>query len=212
VRRAAIPTLGSSHYRAGPPPNTLSAVLLVLDHRDSFTFNLAQALETLGARVEVREARRTSLATVRRLRPERVVLGPGPGRPEEAGLALALLRAESDLPILGVCLGHQAIGLSFGGRVARATEPVHGRAVRVAHDGRGLFRGLPTPLRFTRYNSLSVLADDLPDSLEVSARSDDGDLMGLRHRRLPVEGVQFHPESILSERGLDLLANFLALR
>jgi anthranilate synthase component 2 len=187
-------------------------VLLVLDHRDSFTFNLVQAFETLRARVEVREARRTSMATLRRLRPERVVLGPGPGRPEDARLALELLRAGTDLPILGVCLGHQAIGLCFGARVARAPEPVHGRAVRVEHDGRGLFHGLPTPLCFTRYNSLTVTGDALPDCLEASARAADGDLMGLRHRSLPVEGVQFHPESILSERGLDLLANFLALR
>jgi len=185
-------------------------VILLLDHRDSFTFNLVQALEALGARVEVRAARKTSLATLRRLRPSKLVLGPGPGRPEAAELALGALRnVSATLPTLGVCLGFQAIGLAFGGRIARAREPVHGRTVRVTHDGRGLFTGLASPLAFTRYNSLSVLEEGLPNCLEVSARSEDGDLMGLRHREWPVEGVQFHPESVLSERGMELLGNFV---
>jgi anthranilate synthase/aminodeoxychorismate synthase-like glutamine amidotransferase len=185
-------------------------VILLLDHRDSFTFNLSQALETLGARVEVRAARETSLATVKRLRPARLVLGPGPGRPEAAELALRVLRELSPtVPTLGVCLGFQAIGVSFGGRVARAREPVHGRAVRVTHDGRGLFAGLPSPLAFTRYNSLAVEEAGLPACLEIGARAEDGEVMALRHREWPVEGVQFHPESVLSERGMELLANFL---
>jgi anthranilate synthase/aminodeoxychorismate synthase-like glutamine amidotransferase len=185
-------------------------VILLLDHRDSFTFNLAQALETLGARVEVRPARRTSLATVRRLRPARILLGPGPGRPEAAGLALEVLRELAPtVPTLGVCLGFQAIGVGFGGRVERAREPVHGRTVQVSHDGRGLFADLPSPLAFTRYNSLAVLEAGLPACLEVSARAEDGDVMGLRHRAWPLEGVQFHPESVLSEGGMELLGNFL---
>jgi anthranilate synthase/aminodeoxychorismate synthase-like glutamine amidotransferase len=185
-------------------------VLLLLDHRDSFTYNLAQALAALGERVEVRAARSTSLAALRRARPARVVLGPGPGRPEGAELALAVLRELApSTPVLGVCLGFQVIGLAFGARIARAREPTHGRAVPVEHDGRGLFRGLPSPLAFTRYNSLAVRAEGLPECLEVSARARDGEPMGLRHREWPLEGVQFHPESVLSERGMELLANFL---
>jgi anthranilate synthase/aminodeoxychorismate synthase-like glutamine amidotransferase len=185
-------------------------VLLLLDNRDSFTFNLAQAFEALGERVEVRAASRSTLAGLARLRPRRLVIGPGPGRPESAVLALAALRRFApELPTLGVCLGFQAIGLAFGAGIARAQEPVHGRAVRVEHDGRGLFAGLPSPLRFTRYNSLAVRAEGLPACLAVSARAEDGELMGLRHRAWPLEGVQFHPESVLSERGLELLANFL---
>jgi len=185
-------------------------VILLLDNRDSFTFNLAQALEVLGARVEVREARRTSLASVRRLRPERLVIGPGPGRPEQAALSLELIRTLApEIPTLGVCLGHQAIGAVFGARVGRARQPLHGRAIPVQHDGRGAFRDLPNPLRCTRYNSLTVLEAELPACLEVSARAEDGDLMGLRHRSWPLEGVQFHPEALLSERGAELLANFL---
>jgi anthranilate synthase/aminodeoxychorismate synthase-like glutamine amidotransferase len=185
-------------------------VLLLLDHRDSFTYNLAQAFESLGQRVEVRAAARLSLAGVRRLRPERIVLGPGPGRPEAAALALAVIdELASDLPVLGVCLGFQVLGLAAGARIVRAREPMHGRTTSVAHDGRGVFAGLPSPLAFTRYNSLAVSARGLPDCLEVSARAADGEPMGLRHRRHPLEGVQFHPESVLSERGLELLANFL---
>jgi anthranilate synthase component II len=187
-------------------------VLLLLDHRDSFTFNLAQAFESLGERVEVHAASRISLARLTRLNPRRLVLGPGPGRPEAAALALAALqRSSAELPTLGVCLGFQVLGLAFGARIERAREPVHGRAVRVEHDGRGLFTGLPSPLGFTRYNSLAVSEQDLPACLEVSARGPDGDLMGLRHRQRPLEGVQFHPESVLSERGMELLANFLRL-
>ncbi len=185
-------------------------MLLLLDNRDSFTFNLAQALATLGARVEVREARRTSLAQLVHLRPKHLVIGPGPGRPEAAELALAALaHFTPDVPTLGVCLGFQALGVFCGARVERARTPVHGSTVRVSHDGRGLFAALPSPLAFTRYNSLCVSERDLPACLEVSARAEDGDLMGLRHRTRPLEGVQFHPESVLSERGLELLANFL---
>jgi anthranilate synthase/aminodeoxychorismate synthase-like glutamine amidotransferase len=187
-------------------------VLLLVDNRDSFTFNLAQVFEALGARVEVREARSATLASLERLRPQRLVIGPGPGRPEAATLSLAALRRFApELPTLGVCLGFQVIALAFGAAVVRARKPVHGRAVRVEHDGRGLFAGLPSPLPFTRYNSLAVRARGLPRCLEASARSEDGELMGLRHREWPLEGVLFHPESVLSERGRALCANFLRL-
>jgi len=185
-------------------------VLVLLDHRDSFTFNIAQAFQVLGATVEVCAARTTSLAKLRRLAPAHLVLGPGPGRPEEAHLALAALREFGPrLPTLGVCLGFQVLGLGCGARVARSRRPVHGSTVRVHHDGRGVYRGLPSPLAFTRYNSLAVLERGLPACLSISARAADGELMGLRHRTWPLEGVQFHPESILSERGLELFANFL---
>jgi anthranilate synthase/aminodeoxychorismate synthase-like glutamine amidotransferase len=187
-----------------------SRMLLVLDNRDSFTFNLAQALAVLGARVVVRRAADLSLREVAQLCPERVLIGPGPGRPEAAATSLAVLR-QLDLPMLGVCLGHQALALAYGGRVVRAREPVHGRVVSVEHDGRGVFRHLPSPLCGTRYNSLTVQAESLPDCLEVSARSADGEVLGLRHRQRPLEGVQFHPEAVRSERGLELLANFLRL-
>jgi len=183
-------------------------MLLVLDNRDSFTFNLVQALSVLGAQVEVVRADRVTARDVARRAPERILIGPGPGAPRGAGCSIEVI-ASLAVPILGVCLGHQALGAAFGARIGRARELVHGRAVAVRHDGRGVFRGLPSPLRCTRYNSLGVLADGLPECLEVSARSDDGDVMGLRHRELPLEGVQFHPESVLSEHGLELLSNFL---
>jgi anthranilate synthase/aminodeoxychorismate synthase-like glutamine amidotransferase len=185
-------------------------MLVLLDHRDSFTYNLAQAFAQLGAQVEVRAAERTSLATLRRLRPTHLVLGPGPGRPEAAKLALAALQAlPPSLPVLGVCLGFQVLGLAFGARIVRSREPVHGRTVRVHHDGTGLFRRLPSPLALTRYNSLAVATEELPAELLAHAHAEGGELMGLRHRERPLEGVQFHPESVLSERGLELLANFL---
>jgi anthranilate synthase/aminodeoxychorismate synthase-like glutamine amidotransferase len=185
-------------------------VLVLLYNRDSFTFNLAQAFAALGARVEVREAQRTSVAALARLRPARLVVGPGPGRPEAARAALAAMQAFAPrVPTLGVCLGFQLIGVLAGAAIVRAQRPVHGRAVLVRHDGRGVFAGLPDPLAFTRYNSLAVAADGLPDCLEASAHDDDGELMALRHREWPLEGVQFHPESVLSERGMELLANFL---
>jgi anthranilate synthase/aminodeoxychorismate synthase-like glutamine amidotransferase len=185
-------------------------VLLVLDNRDSFTFNLAQAFATLGARVEVRAARGATLASLVRLAPERLVIGPGPGRPEAARLALAALAHFAPrIPTLGVCLGFQAIGVHFGAPIARARRPLHGSTVRVRHDGRGLFAGLPSPLALVRYNSLCVRARSLDPCLEVSARAADGDCMGLRHRTWPLEGVQFHPESVRSEHGLELLRNFL---
>jgi anthranilate synthase/aminodeoxychorismate synthase-like glutamine amidotransferase len=186
-------------------------VLLVLDNRDSFTFNLVQLLASLGADVEVRRAATTSLDEVRALAPERILIGPGPGAPAAAALSLEVIRELSPrVPILGVCLGHQAIGHAVGARVERDPAPLHGSAVRIEHDGGGVFAGLPSSFRATRYNSLRVCADDLPDELALSARDERGAVMGLRHRSRPLEGVQFHPESILSERGAELMANFLA--
>ena len=190
-------------------PSTLH-MILVLDNRDSFTFNLVQALLALGETVEVRSSRETSIAAIERLAPDKLLIGPGPGRPEAAGVSLAAIRSLSPrIPTLGVCLGHQAIGACFGARVERSPRPLHGYTVAVEHEGTGLFHGLPTPLSFTRYNSLTVAEEGLPDCLEVVARAADGEVMALAHRTWPLAGVQFHPESILSERGAELFTNFL---
>ena len=185
-------------------------MLLVLDNRDSFTFNLVQVLHGLGVDVVVRRADALDLAGVRRLAPDRILIGPGPGRPEDAETSLAVLRelGPEGTPMLGICLGHQALSVAWGGRVERARELVHGWTVPVHHDGIGVFEGLPDPLAMTRYNSLAVVEEGLPDCLTVSARDPGGEILGLRHRALRIEGVQFHPESILSEHGVELLANF----
>jgi anthranilate synthase/aminodeoxychorismate synthase-like glutamine amidotransferase len=188
-------------------------VILVLDNRDSFTFNLVQAFSGMGQGVLVRRSSEIDPAGVLELGPERILIGPGPGRPEGAGSSLELVRhLAGRVPILGVCLGHQAIGMAFGASIVPAATLVHGSTVALRHDGRGIFEGVESPARFTRYNSLSVGAEHLPSCLEISARSEDGDVMGLRHRELPLEGVQFHPESILSAPGSRLLSNFLKMR
>ena len=185
-------------------------MILVLDNRDSFTFNLVQALLSLGAQVLCRRADRIGLEQVRALSPDRILIGPGPGRPEQARLSLEIQRQLAErVPILGVCLGHQTLAVAWGGRVERARSLVHGWAVPVHHDGEGLFRGLPDGLEMARYNSLAVVDRDLPACLEVSARDPGGEILALRHRDCPSTGVQFHPESILSPRGIDLLRNFL---
>ncbi len=187
-------------------------MILVLDNRDSFTFNLVQALQALGEVVEIHRARNDDRAEVDAIlarHPERILIGPGPGHPRDARVSIELVRREHDVPILGVCLGHQAIGLAFGGAIVRAPELVHGRAVAVEHDGKGVFRGVRSPAAFTRYNSLSLEHAALPSVLEVTARTADGDVMGVRHRTRPIEGVQFHPESILSEAGAALALNFV---
>jgi anthranilate synthase/aminodeoxychorismate synthase-like glutamine amidotransferase len=187
-------------------------VILVLDNYDSFTYNLVQYLGELGARMRVARNDALTADDVEALAPDGIVISPGPGHPDRAGISLELIRRfHARVPILGVCLGHQAIGRAFGGTVARARGQMHGKTSPIAHDGRGVFRGLPPGFEATRYHSLVVLEAGLPADLEITARADDGEIMGLRHRRYPVEGVQFHPESILTSQGKALLANFLAL-
>ena len=195
----------------------MSARVLLIDNRDSFTFNLVQALRVLGAGVRVVQNDELPLdELVAALEgppaPTHLVFSPGPGTPERAGITLAALAVLLErLPILGVCLGHQALGVHFGGRVGRAARPVHGKSARIWHDGRGLFRGLPNPFEGGRYHSLCVSEDGLAPEVEISAWTVEGEIMGLRHRALPVEGVQFHPESVLTPRGARILAGFLAL-
>ena len=185
--------------------------VLIVDNYDSFTYNLAQALGGLGATVEVVRADDPALEAKVAARPDRVVISPGPGRPEAAGRSPAIVRAapEAGIPTFGVCLGLQCLAVAFGAAVVRAPEARHGKTSVIHHDGRGVFAGIPEPTVATRYHSLMVDPATLPPELEVSARSDDGVVMGLRHRTLPVEAVQFHPESVLTRDGVAMLANFL---
>jgi len=184
--------------------------VLVLDNYDSFTFNLVQYLGELGAEVEVHKNDAVDVAFVRRQAPDGVLISPGPCTPNEAGISLQLLaELGSALPIFGVCLGHQAIGQAFGGRVVRAGRLMHGKTSPIHHDGRGLFAGLPSPFEATRYHSLIVERSSLPPSLEVSAWTEEGEIMGLRHKQHAVEGVQFHPESVLTQDGKKLVGNWL---
>ena len=187
-------------------------MILLLDNYDSFTYNLAQYLGQLGEKFEVRRNDQITVDEVGRLAPERIVISPGPGIPQRAGITVELIRRfAGEIPILGVCLGHQAIGHAFGGRVVRAPEILHGKTSEIHHDGKTIFRKLPKPFTATRYHSLVVARKGLPRELEISAETADGTIMGLRHRKLRVEGVQFHPESILTDAGMHLLQNFLAL-
>jgi anthranilate synthase/aminodeoxychorismate synthase-like glutamine amidotransferase len=187
-------------------------VILVIDNYDSFTYNLVQYLGELGARLEVVRNDAVDLPGVLARAPERVVVSPGPGNPDQAGVSLEVIRRLGPTtPILGVCLGHQAIGQAFGATVARAKTQMHGKTSAIRHDGRGLFAGLSNPFLATRYHSLAVLRETVPDDLEITATAEDGEIMGLRHRRYPVEGVQFHPESVLTVEGKQLLKNFLTL-
>ncbi|MGH9449657.1 MAG: anthranilate synthase component II [Terriglobia bacterium] len=185
-------------------------MILVIDNYDSFTYNLVQYLGELGAQIEVRRNDETTTEEIERLDPERIVISPGPKTPDEAGICLEVIRRFSGRkPILGVCLGHQAIGQAFGGKVIRASQVMHGKTSAITHDGETIFSGLPNPFPATRYHSLIVERETLPACLEISATSPDGLIMGLRHRKLRVEGVQFHPESVLTEAGKELLGNFM---
>ena len=187
-------------------------MLLVIDNYDSFTYNLVQYLGELGQQVRVVRNNEVSVDDVEHMCPEAIVISPGPCTPNEAGISLEVIsRLAGKIPILGVCLGHQAIGQAFGGKVIRAKEVVHGKTSRVFHDDKGLFAGLPNPFEATRYHSLIVERSSLPDCLEITAKTWDEEIMGLRHKTMPVEGVQFHPESFLTKVGKDLLRNFLRL-
>jgi anthranilate synthase/aminodeoxychorismate synthase-like glutamine amidotransferase len=184
----------------------------MIDNYDSFTYNLVQYLGVLGADVKVRRNDHVSLEEIQTMAPERLVISPGPGVPQSAGIIVPLIQHFHDkLPILGVCLGHQAVGVAFGGRIIRAAQLMHGKVSQIYHDGRGVFQDIPDPFVATRYHSLAVEGQSLPSCLEVSARTQDGEIMGLRHRDYPVHGIQFHPESILTEEGMHILQNFLDL-
>ncbi|ENO79561.1 aminodeoxychorismate/anthranilate synthase component II [Thauera sp. 63] len=185
-------------------------MLLMIDNYDSFTYNLVQYFGELGATVKVYRNDEITLEQIEAMKPDQLVISPGPCSPAEAGISVPAIKAfAGKLPILGVCLGHQSIGAAFGGRIVHAQKLMHGKTSPVHHKDVGVFRGLPNPLTCTRYHSLAIERDSLPACLEITAWTDDGEVMGVRHRKLDVEGVQFHPESILTERGHDLLRNFL---
>lgn len=185
-------------------------MLLMIDNYDSFTYNLVQYFGELGAKVKVVRNDEITLEQIAALKPDQLVISPGPCSPAEAGISVAAIREfAGKLPILGVCLGHQSIGAAFGGRIVHAQQLMHGKTSPVHHLDAGVFRGLPNPLTCTRYHSLAIERTTLPDCLDVTAWTEDGEIMGVRHKTLDVEGVQFHPESILTERGHDLLRNFL---
>ena len=188
-------------------------MLLMIDNYDSFTYNLVQYLGELGEDVQVYRNDALTLDEIAAWKPRRIVLSPRPCTPSEAGICVPLVkRFAGEIPILGVCLGHQAIGQAFGGRIVRARRVMHGKLSTVAHGGQGVFEGLPSPLTATRYHSLAIERASLPSCLEVTAESEDGEIMGVRHRDFPVEGVQFHPEAILTAKGHELLANFVRSR
>ncbi|MHB0990161.1 MAG: anthranilate synthase component II [Burkholderiales bacterium] len=188
-------------------------MLLMIDNYDSFTYNLVQYFGELGEDVRVFRNDEIALDDIAALKPERIVISPGPCTPNEAGISIPLIRAYGGkVPILGVCLGHQSIGQAFGGEIVRAQQLMHGKTSMIHHLDSGVFAGLPNPLRATRYHSLVIKRQTLPDCLEITAWTDDGEIMGVRHKTLAIEGVQFHPESILTEYGHDMLANFLKIQ
>jgi anthranilate synthase component 2 len=186
-------------------------MILMIDNYDSFTYNLVQYLGELGQEVQVHRNDQIGVADIERLRPSHIVISPGPCTPTEAGVSVEIIqKLGGKIPILGVCLGHQAIGQAYGGRIVRAKELMHGKTSMIQHTGTGVFRGLPAPFQATRYHSLVIERASLPECLEITAWTDDGEIMGVRHKRLAVEGVQFHPESILTQHGHALLQNFLS--
>jgi para-aminobenzoate synthetase component II len=188
-------------------------MILVIDNYDSFTFNLVQYLGEMGQELKVFRNDAITIETIASLAPKRIVISPGPGRPENSGIIIPLIKEFSGkIPILGVCLGHQAIGAAFGGDVVSAPGIMHGKTSEIFHDGKTIFSGVPSPFRATRYHSLVVSPETFPDCLEISAKTADGIIMGLRHREMVVEGVQFHPESILTDAGMKLLSNFVNLQ
>ncbi|MDC4204625.1 MAG: aminodeoxychorismate/anthranilate synthase component II [Candidatus Manganitrophus sp.] len=185
-------------------------MLLVIDNYDSFTYNLVQYLGELGAEMSVHRNNRITLQEIEKMQPSKIVISPGPCTPKEAGISVDLIRKfGSQIPVLGVCLGHQAIGEAFGGEVVRAPRLMHGKTSMIEHDGRGVYRGLPNPFEATRYHSLIIRRETMPKVLEITAWTEEGEVMGVRHKTFPIEGVQFHPESILTRVGKDLLKNFL---
>jgi len=187
-------------------------MVFVLDNYDSFTYNLVQYMGELGAEMTIHRNDELSVDEVEALKPERILLSPGPCTPNEAGISIDVIRRfAGKVPILGVCLGHQAIGAAFGGDVVRAPKLMHGKTSEISHDGKTIFSGLQNPITCTRYHSLIVAEEGLPDELEITARTADGTIMGLRHKEYPVEGVQFHPESVLTQDGKKLIKNFLEL-
>ena len=187
-------------------------MILLLDNYDSFTYNLALYLGELGCQVEVHRNDRISVEQIAQRKPERIVISPGPCTPQEAGISVEMIqKLAGKIPILGVCLGHQAIGAAFGGKIIRAPKLFHGKTSQIRHDGSGVFRGLPNPFTATRYHSLIVERKSLPADLQVTAETDDDIIMGMQHRKYPLMGVQFHPESVLTESGKQLLKNFLSI-
>jgi anthranilate synthase component II len=185
-------------------------MILVIDNYDSFTYNLVQYLGEMGADIKVVRNDELAPEDILRMKPDHILISPGPCSPKEAGVSVEVIRQlAGKIPILGVCLGHQSIGYAFGGEIIRAKQLMHGKTSLITHDGKGVFKGLPNPFRATRYHSLVIKKESLPDCLEVTAQSEDGEIMGVRHKTLPVEGVQFHPESILTEAGKPLLKNFI---
>ena len=186
-------------------------MILLLDNYDSFTYNLAQYLGELGCAVEVHRNDKISVEEIQRRKPEKIVISPGPCTPQDAGICVDLVqRLAGKIPILGVCLGHQAIGAAFGGKIIRAPKLFHGKTSEIHHDGKGVFQKLPDPFTATRYHSLIVERKSLPRELHITAETDDGIIMGFRHKKFPIEGVQFHPESVLTKSGKELLKNFLS--
>ncbi len=184
--------------------------VLMIDNYDSFTYNLVQYLESLGAEVVVKRNDETTIDEIRRLKPKGIVISPGPCTPKEAGISVDVIREfYRSVPILGVCLGHQSIGYAFGGKIIRAKRLMHGKVSEITHTGEGIFKGIPSPFRAVRYHSLAVDKNSLPEFLKVTAWSEDGEVMGIQHKELPLFGVQFHPESVLSEYGMEMLRNFL---